>query len=159
MATSGTAPQADSTTVGAEYSGPFGRPWRTGKRPYAQSTLETAAACVKGLYLYRGSRGVHRDLAEEFKQSRLPTKAARRRMFLGHIVSEVPSNPLTPSKVVRRRHPNLHPESARERLIDVVSTARDRMVVTWLADGGFRIGELCGLHLVDLHLPRGSRLR
>ncbi|MDX3540163.1 tyrosine-type recombinase/integrase [Streptomyces sp. MB09-01] len=26
------------------------------------------------------------------------------------------------------------------------------MVVTWLTDGGFRIGELCGLRLVDLHL-------
>jgi integrase len=26
------------------------------------------------------------------------------------------------------------------------------MVVTWLCDGGFRIGELTGLHLVDLHL-------
>ena len=25
-------------------------------------------------------------------------------------------------------------------------------MVTWLADGGLRIGELCGLHLVDLHL-------
>ena len=27
-----------------------------------------------------------------------------------------------------------------------------RLVVTWLADGGLRIGELCGLHLADLHL-------
>lgn len=25
-------------------------------------------------------------------------------------------------------------------------------MVAWLADGGFRVGELCGLHLVDLHL-------
>jgi integrase len=30
------------------------------------------------------------------------------------------------------------------------------MVVTWLADGGFRVGELCGLHLVDLHLREGA---
>ena len=29
------------------------------------------------------------------------------------------------------------------------------MIVTWLADG-FRIGELCGLHLVDLHLREGA---
>ena len=43
-------------------------------------------------------------------------------------------------------------EDARSRLLEVVSTARDRLVVTWLADGGFRIGELCGLHLSDLHL-------
>jgi hypothetical protein len=26
------------------------------------------------------------------------------------------------------------------------------MLVSWLSDGGFRIGELCGLHLADLHL-------
>ena len=25
-------------------------------------------------------------------------------------------------------------------------------MVTWLSDGGLRVGELCGLHLVDLHL-------
>ena len=29
-------------------------------------------------------------------------------------------------------------------------------MVTWLADGGFRIGELCGLHLADLHLRDGA---
>jgi integrase len=37
-----------------------------------------------------------------------------------------------------------------------LETARDRLVVTWLADGGFRIGELCGLHVVDLHLREGA---
>jgi len=44
------------------------------------------------------------------------------------------------------------PDSARDDLLGVVNSARDRLVVTWLADGGLRIGELCGLHLVDLHL-------
>ncbi len=44
------------------------------------------------------------------------------------------------------------PDGARDRLLGEVGTARDRLVVTWLADGGLRIGELCGLHLVDLHL-------
>ena len=43
-------------------------------------------------------------------------------------------------------------DDARSRLLEAASTARDRLVVTWLADGGFRIGELCGLHLADLHL-------
>ena len=33
-----------------------------------------------------------------------------------------------------------------------MQSARDRLVVTWLGDGGLRIGELCGLHLIDLHL-------
>ena len=52
------------------------------------------------------------------------------------------------------------PDGARDKLLDAVNSARDRLVVTWLSDGGLRIGELCGLHLVDLHLrddaPAGS---
>lgn len=49
------------------------------------------------------------------------------------------------------------PDDAPRLLLDAVSTARDRLLVTWLADGGFRIGELCGLHLVDLHLREDAR--
>ena len=142
--------------VGAQYAGPWGSPWRVDKRPYTQSTLETTAACLKRFYLYQGSKGIRGDLACELKQARLPTKADRRRTLLGHITNQMPSNPLAPAKVVRRRHPKLPPEDARRRLIDSVSTARDRMIVTWLGDGGFRIGELCGLHLVDLHLREGA---
>jgi integrase len=138
--------------LGAEYAGPFGRPWREGKRPYGQSSLGTMAACLKGFYLYQGSRGVHQDLAEEFKQTRLPTAADRRRAFLGHVIKVMPANPLTPTTVVRRRHPKMPPTGARQRIVRSRSAARDRLAVTWLADGGFRVGELCGLHLVDLHL-------
>ncbi|MFJ9368460.1 tyrosine-type recombinase/integrase [Nocardia sp. NPDC101769] len=137
--------------VGAEYAGPFGRPWRTGKSVYRQSTLETAAACLKGFYVYQGSRGINQELTGQFKQSRLPTKADRSRIFLGHVVNSLPANPLRPSRPIRR-HPKLPPEGARSALVEALPKARDRMVVTWLADGGFRIGELCGLHLVDLHL-------
>lgn len=142
--------------LGAEYAGPFGRPWRQGKRPYGQSTLETTAAALKGFYLYQGSRDVHRELAQEFKLDRLPTKADRRRTFLGHTLTGMPANPLTPAKAVRRRHPKMPPEGARQRLMQSRSAARDRLTVTWLADGGFRVGELCGLHLVDLHLRDGA---
>lgn len=138
--------------VGAEYAGPFGRPWREGRRPYGQSSLEGAAACLKGFYLHQGSRGVREELAGEFAQTRLPTRADRRRAFLGHVLTQMPANPLTPSRTVRRRHPKMPPEGARRRLAETRSSARDRLVVTWLGDGGFRIGELCGLHLVDLHL-------
>jgi integrase len=38
----------------------------------------------------------------------------------------------------------------------VVNTARDRLAVVWLADGGLRIGELCGIHMVDLHLRENA---
>jgi integrase len=141
--------------VGAEFRGPYGGAWRVGKRPYGQSSLETAAACLKAFYRHQGGRGVNPQLAEEFKGVRLPTKADRRRAFLGHTLRELPTNPLRPAGTVRR-HPKMPPDGARRELVKAGGSARDRMVVTWLADGGFRIGELCGLHLVDLHLREGA---
>ena len=67
----------------------------------------------------------------------------------------MPANPLAP-KGPHRRHPKMLPDGARDSLLDVVSSARDRLAVTWLADGGLRIGELCGLHLADLHLRENA---
>jgi integrase len=141
--------------VGAKATGPFGEPWRVGKRPYGASALATAAACVKGFYLHHAARGVNQELAAALDRSRLPTRADRQRRLLGHTTSRLPSNPLAPTRA-RRRHPKMLPDGARERLLDTVGTARDRLVVTWLADGGFRVGELCGLHLSDLHLRDGA---
>ena len=69
----------------------------------------------------------------------------------GHTTTALPANPLAPQGP-RRRHPKMLPDGAREKLLETVRSARDRLVVTWLGDGGLRIGELCGLHLVDLHL-------
>lgn len=40
-------------------------------------------------------------------------------------------------------------------MLAAVRTARDRMIVTWLADCGLRIGELCGLWFCELHLRAG----
>ncbi|QLH27262.1 tyrosine-type recombinase/integrase [Streptomyces sp. Rer75] len=142
--------------VGAEFRGPYGRPWRQGKRPYGQSALDTAAACLKGFYLHAGAHGGSRELAEEFSRTRLPSKADRRRHFLGHAIQEMPTNPLRPTRTVRRRHPKMPPEGARGALYEEFHSARDRMMVTWLADGGFRIGEFCGFHIIDLHLREGA---
>ncbi|HMG64471.1 MAG TPA: tyrosine-type recombinase/integrase, partial [Streptosporangiaceae bacterium] len=141
--------------VGAEYPGPAGRPWRAGRRPYGQGTLGTAAACLKGFYVYRGAQGRGAELAEALRRDRLPTQADRRRLFLGHAVTRLPANPLAPARS-RRRHPKMPPEGARQRLAEALALARDRLTVTWLADGGFRVGELCGLHLIDLHLRDGA---
>jgi hypothetical protein len=85
--------------VGAEYAGPFGRPWRPDRRPYSRSTLSTLAACLKGFYVFQGSQGEGIDLAQAFKQHRLPSLADRRRMFLGHAVTQLPANPLTPARI------------------------------------------------------------
>jgi integrase len=51
------------------------------------------------------------------------------------------------------------PDGARHKLLTTVYSARDALAVTWLADGGLRIGDLCGLHLVDLHLRERGGLR
>ena len=55
--------------VGAEHPGPFGRPWREGKRPYGQSALSTTAACLKGFYVFQGSQGLGREVAGAFRIS------------------------------------------------------------------------------------------
>jgi integrase len=140
--------------LGAKVPGPHGEPWRAGGRPYGRSALQTAAACLKGFYLHQASFGVNRELGDQLARTRLPTQADRRRAFLGHVTRELPANPLAPLPA-RRRHLKMLPEGARDKLLGVVSTARDALVVTWLSDGGFRIGELCGLHLADLHLREG----
>ncbi|MFJ4858994.1 integrase [Streptomyces sp. NPDC088730] len=141
--------------VGAEVRIPLGEPWRVGKRPYGRSALSTAAACLKGFYLQQASRGVNGELGKKFDQSRLPSRVDKRRSFLGHVKNTLPTNPLAPSGP-HRRHPKMLPDGARERLLETVNAARDRLVVDWLADGGLRIGELCGLHLVDLHLRENA---
>jgi integrase len=141
--------------VGADVHMPLGEPWRAGKRPYGRSALSTAAACLKGFYLYQSSLGVNAGLGEVLGRTRLPTRADRSRSFLGHVKTEMPANPLAP-KGRHRRHPKMLPDGARDGLLATVNSARDRMTVTWLADGGLRIGELCGLHLADLHLRENA---
>lgn len=141
--------------VGAEVRMPLGEPWREGKRPYGPAALSAAAACLKGFYLYHAARGLNEELGQRLDKTRLPTRADRSRALLGHVKTAMPANPLAPRRS-RRRHPKMLPEGARERLLEAAATARDRLVITWLGDGGFRIGELCGLHLADLHLREGA---
>ena len=143
--------------LGAKVPGPHGEPWRVGKRPYGHSALQTAAGCVKGFYVHHASLGVNRELGGQLAVTRLPAAADRRRTLLGHLGRELP-DPLAPAPV-RRRHPKMLPDGARDALAQVVFTARDRMVITWLCDGGFRVGELCGLHLADLHLREDAACR
>ncbi len=141
--------------VGAEVAMPLGEPWRAGKRPYGRDALSVAAACLKGFYLHQASLGVNGGLGGTLSRTRLPTRADRARSFLGHVKTAMPANPLAP-RGPHRRHPKMLPDGARARLLAGVGSARDRLVVTWLADGGLRIGELCGLHLADLHLRDGA---
>lgn len=141
--------------VGADVKMPLGEPWREGKRPYGRAALSTAAACLKGFYLHQSSLGINAELGESLGRTRLPTRADRRRALLGHVKTEMPANPLAP-KGRHRRHPKMLPDGARESVTEAVNSARDRLIVSWLADGGLRIGELCGLHLTDLHLRQDA---
>ncbi|MFK0283256.1 tyrosine-type recombinase/integrase [Streptomyces sp. NPDC090499] len=140
--------------VGAKVAMPYGQPWRVPpKRPYGTSALEISASCLKGFYLHQcAMSGVNPELKAALEARRLPTRADRDRALLGHVKTSMPVNPLAPKRGTRRRHPKMLPDGARGGLLDVVNTARDAMVVTWLSDTSMRIGGLTGLHLADLHL-------
>ncbi|MGW3690590.1 tyrosine-type recombinase/integrase [Streptomyces sp. NPDC005125] len=144
--------------VGAQVQMPFGQPWRTPpKRPYGDSALEVAAACLKGFYVHQcAARGLNEELLRALEVRRLPTQADRSRLLLGHVVTSMSANPLMRKRGSRRRHPKMLPDGARPELISVVNTARDQMVVTWLSDTSLRVGGLTGLHLADLHLRENA---
>lgn len=144
---------------GAEFAGPMGTPWRA--TPLSQNAQQVRAACVKGYYLDLTTReGVNEPLRAALSARRLVTGRDRDRSMLGHLATSMASNPLSHG-VPPRRHPRLLPEGAAAAMLAAVRTARDRMIVTWLADSGLRIGELCGVWFCDLHLrtdhPCGER--
>lgn len=141
--------------LGAEVRMLLGEPWRIGKRPYGMAALSITAACLKGFYLHQAALGVNAELGKSLSRTRLPSRLDRRRSFLGHTTTTLPANPLAPQGP-RRRHPKMLPDGAREKLLEAVYSDRDRLVVTWLCDAGLRIGELCGLHLSDLHLRESA---
>lgn len=80
---------------------------------------------------------------QEIPLRKLTVRADRCRAFLGHVTSVMPANPLAP-KGSYRRYPKMLPDGARERLLQAVNTARDRLVITWLADGGSGSGNCVG---------------
>jgi len=114
--------------VGAEVRMPLGEPWRVGKRPYGTAALGTTAACLKGFYQHQASLGVNGPLGKELDQARLPTRADRRRAFLGHTITSMPANPLAPRRG-RRRHPKMLPDGACQRLLKRFARSGD---VFWL---------------------------
>jgi site-specific recombinase XerC len=123
--------------LGADVKEPLGEPWRLGKRPLRAPALQVAASCLKGFYSYLGVAGqISTELAASLSaNTRLPTKADRNRSLIGHALTSLPTNELAPKKV-RRRHPKMLPDGAREALLEAATTARDRMTITWLFDGG-----------------------
>lgn len=137
---------------GTRQPGPLGRPWRAS--PLSPAALGVRAACLKGYYLdVTGREDVNPTLRQALSVRRLPTGRDRDRSVLGHLAASVAANPLS-GPAAPRRHPRLLPDGTVAAMLAAVRTARDRMIVTWLADSGMRIGELCGLWFCDLHLRR-----
>ena len=84
--------------LGAEVRMPLGEPWRDGKRPYGPAALSMTAACLKGFYLHQAALGVNAELGKALDRTRLPSRADRRRAFLGHVTTTLPANPLAPQR-------------------------------------------------------------
>ncbi|WP_280331151.1 tyrosine-type recombinase/integrase [Nocardia wallacei] len=135
----------------------FGAVWR---RPEQKASIGASAAgivatVVKAFYLSLWSTGdVRAGLIEALTCGRSFRGSGRSKR-----VRE--SNPLAPRMASRR--PRYLPDEVVAALFepDVLRTARDVMIVTWLHDGGLRVGGLCGLRFADLHLisdhPCGRR--
>jgi integrase len=137
---------------GTQHAGPFGAAWRAA--PLSSAALAVRAACLKGYYLDVTTReDVNAPLRRVLSARRLATGRDRDRSMLGHLSTSVAANPLSHG-APPRRHPRMLPDGTAAAMLAAVRTARDRMIVTWLADSGMRIGELCGLWFCDLHLRR-----
>jgi integrase len=135
--------------------GVYGVAWRAPEqKPLGSSAAANVATIVKVYYLSLAAKGeASAELAAAFEAApRVPKRRGSR------VVS---SNPLAPRKSAHR--PRFLPDAVVASLFEpsVLTTARDLMIVTWLRDGGLRVGGMCGLRFSDLHLttshPCGQR--
>ena len=129
--------------------GVYGVAWRAPEqKPLGPSAAANVATIVKVYYLALAAKGeASTELADGFEAApRSPKRKGSR------VVS---SNPLAPRKSVRR--PRFLADAVVQSLFEpsVLTTARDLMIVTWLRDGGLRVGAMCGLRFRDLHLTEG----
>jgi integrase len=129
--------------------------WRPDRRPLGSSAAGNVATVVRSYYLsLPASERVSAGLIEALS-------SGRDAGHLGGGRGRHDGNPLAPKKPHRR--PRFLPDEVVEALFrpGVLRTARDVMIVTWLHDGGIRVGGLCGLRFSDLHLishhPCGQR--
>lgn len=134
--------------ISGQATGVFGVAWRReSQRDVGPSAACNVAAIVKAYYVAALRDGSNPKLIEELTKNTVATRKGR---------SKAPqqANPLAPKKAPRR--PRYLPNHVVQSLFEpgVLTTARDVMIVTWLHDGGLRIGGLCGLRFQDLHLVR-----
>jgi integrase len=86
---------------------------------------------------------VNVPLREALAVRRLANGHDRDRVMLGHLARSLPANPLS-GATLPRRHPRMLPDGTSAAMLTTVRTARDRMIVTWLADSGLRSGSCAG---------------
>ena len=129
--------------------GVYGVAWRAPEqKPLGPSAGANVATIVKVYYLALAAKGeASFELADGFEATPRPPKRKGSRV--------VSSNPLAPRKSARR--PRFLADAVVQSLFEpsVLTTARDLMIVTWLRDGGLRVGAMCGLRFCDLHLTEG----
>jgi integrase len=135
--------------TGQAGGGVYGIAWRDpDQKPLGTSAACNVATIVKAYYLrLSASEKVNPGLVAALTSGGALERPANSRRA-------VEKNPLAPKRSARR--PRFLPDEVVEALFqkDVLSTARDVMIVTWLHDGGLRVGGLCGLRFCDLHLIR-----
>ncbi|MGK8507257.1 tyrosine-type recombinase/integrase [Nocardia asiatica] len=135
--------------ISGQADGVYGLAWRRPEqKPLGASAASNVATVVKAYYLSLEASGeVRPELIEALTSGRSFTRRGRAQRT-------VTSNPLAPRRGSRR--PRFLPDRAVEALFEpgMLTTARDVMIVTWLHDGGLRVGGLCGLRFCDLHLTR-----
>ena len=134
------------------FTAPFGVDLE--QQPLGPSAAGNVATVVKAYYLaLPASENVSSELIDGLTASDTLSDSRRRRGSA--------TNPLAPRKSGRR--PRFLPDEFVEALFQpgALTSARDVMIVTWLHDGGIRVGGLCGLRFSDLHLiqhhPCGQR--
>ena len=119
-------------------------PWRRAdQRPLGASSACNVATVVKAFYMSLLKSGtVNEDLVCKLNA---PASRTQRGTF-------VQRNPLAPKRTSRR--PRVVTDATVQALFepDILRSARDVMIVTWLHDTGIRVGGLCGLRFTDLHL-------
>ncbi|MCH9729260.1 MAG: site-specific integrase [Actinomycetia bacterium] len=131
--------------------GIYGAVWRKPtQKPMGPSAAGNVASVVKAYYLALAAAG---DVSAELVEALRSNTAVRQGKSRG--MGE--ANPLAPKTASRR--PRFLPNEVVEVLFapGVLTSARDVMILTWLHDGGIRVGGLCGLRFSDLHLTRHHR--
>ena len=131
-------------SIVGEADGVYGLAWRkTEQRPLGSSAAGNVATVVKAYYLHLSQLGqANPELAAALTPASPASNPARSRRL-------VERNPLAPKKHVRR--PRFLPDELVTTLFEsgALGSARDVMIVTWLHDGGLRVGGLCGLRFCD----------